>query len=104
MLAVCACSDVVYLVTIEQPHGIITVRLRVEMHDEKAALMAAFKPRPKIHVNVKKEKSFHVVRYTCFGEVSSLAYVSIRIDVSIMCLTHCFVLHINSTTMRSTLI
>ena len=42
------------------------------MHDEKAALMAAFKPRPKIHVNVKKEKSFAVVRYTCFGEVRVL--------------------------------
>lgn len=42
------------------------------MHDEKAALMAALKPRPRIHVNVKKEKSFRVVRYTCFGEVCFL--------------------------------
>jgi len=64
----CACAKP--LCYHSQPHGIITVRFRIEMHDEKAALMAAFKPRPKIHVNVKKEKTFHVVRYTCFGEVS----------------------------------
>jgi hypothetical protein len=54
-----------------QGHGVITVRFRIEMNDEKAALLEALKPRPKIHVNVKREKSFHVVRYTCFGEVSS---------------------------------
>lgn len=60
------------LLCLLQPHGIITVRMRIEMHHEKAALMAALKPRPKIHVNVQKEKSFHVVRYTCFGEVRLL--------------------------------
>ena len=49
-------------------HGQITIRLRVEMFDEKASLMTALKPRPNIHVNVKKSKSFKVVRYTCFGE------------------------------------
>jgi hypothetical protein len=42
------------------------------VHDEKAALMAALKPRPTIHVNVKKQKTFKVVRYTCFGEVRFL--------------------------------
>jgi C2 domain len=48
--------------------GCITIRLRIEYFDERAALMAALKPRPNIHVNVTKEKSFRVVRYTCFGE------------------------------------
>lgn len=48
--------------------GSITIRLRIDCSDEKAALMAALKPRPKIFVNVKKPKSFAVVRYTCFGE------------------------------------
>jgi hypothetical protein len=48
--------------------GTITMRLRIECFDEKAALLAALKPRPRIHVNVKKEKSFKVIRYTCFGE------------------------------------
>eukprot|EP00934_Nitzschia_sp_Nitz4_P008726 Nitzschia sp. Nitz4//scaffold61_size107673//28299//31553//NITZ4_004228-RA/size107673-snap-gene-0.43-mRNA-1//1//CDS//3329555689//8716//frame0 len=55
-------------VTDRTPIGSITIRLRVECHDEKQALLAALKPRPKIFVNVTKEKSFKVVRYTCFGE------------------------------------
>ncbi|KAG7365165.1 C2 domain containing protein [Nitzschia inconspicua] len=48
--------------------GSITIRLRIECFDERAALLAGLKPRPNIHVNVTKEKSFRVVRYTCFGE------------------------------------
>jgi hypothetical protein len=48
--------------------GSITIRLRIECFDERAALLAAWKPRPNIHVNVTKEKTFRVVRYTCFGE------------------------------------
>jgi len=48
--------------------GSITIRLRIECPDEKAALLAALKPRPKFFVNVTKPKSFKVVRYTCFGE------------------------------------
>jgi hypothetical protein len=48
--------------------GSVTIRVRVEYADEKAALMAGFRPRPKFHVNVNKEKSLKVVRYTCFGE------------------------------------
>ena len=55
-------------VTDRTANGSITIRLRVECYDEKAALLEAIKPRPKIHVNVRKEKSFKVVRYTCFGE------------------------------------
>jgi hypothetical protein len=49
-------------------NGSISIRLRVEYFDEKAALMAAIKPRTNIYVNVRKEKSFKVVRFTCFGE------------------------------------
>jgi hypothetical protein len=55
-------------VTDRTKNGSITIRLRVECFDEKAALLEVIKPRPKIHVNVRKEKSFKVVRYTCFGE------------------------------------
>ncbi|KAI2512698.1 Protein kinase C conserved region 2 [Fragilaria crotonensis] len=55
-------------VTDRTPTGQITIRLRVEVFDEKASLLTALKPRPNIHVNVKKMKSFKVVRYTCFGE------------------------------------
>jgi hypothetical protein len=55
-------------VTDRTPSGTITIRLRIEYNDEKEALMAALRPRPTFHVNVRKEKSFSCVRYTCFGE------------------------------------
>jgi C2 domain len=55
-------------VTDRTPTGQVTIRLRVEIFDEKVTLLTALKPRPNIHVNVKKKKSFKVVRYTCFGE------------------------------------
>jgi hypothetical protein len=55
-------------ITARTANGSITIRLRVEYGDEKEALLAAIRPRPKIHINVQKEKSFKVVRYTCFGE------------------------------------
>ena len=56
-------------VTDRTANGRITIRLRMECDDEKAALLTVLRhPRPKIHINVKKEKSFKVVRYTCFGE------------------------------------
>ena len=55
-------------ITDRTANGSITIRLRVECFDEKAALLAALKPRPSIHVNVQKEKSFKCIRYTCFGQ------------------------------------
>ena len=56
-------------VTDRTANGRITIRLRMECDDEKLALLTALRePRPNIHINVKKEKSFKVVRYTCFGE------------------------------------
>ena len=48
--------------------GSITIRVRIECPDEKAALLVALQPRPKIFVNVKQPKSFPVIRYTCYGE------------------------------------
>jgi hypothetical protein len=55
-------------VTDRTPSGCITIRLRIEYENEKEVLIAALRPRPNSHVNVRKEKSFSVVRYTCFGE------------------------------------
>jgi hypothetical protein len=55
-------------VTDRTPQGQITIRLRIELFDEKAALLTALSPRPSFHVNVNKPKSFKVVRYVCFGE------------------------------------
>ena len=48
--------------------GSITIRVRVEYVDERDALLAALRPRPTFHINVRKEKSLQVLRYTCFGE------------------------------------
>lgn len=55
-------------VTDRTPSGAITVRLRVEFVDEKQAILTALRPRPKFHINVRREKSHAVVRYACFGE------------------------------------
>ena len=55
-------------VTERKAAGSITIRLRIEWFDPRTALLAAWKPRPTMHVNVSKEKTFRVVRYTCFGE------------------------------------
>lgn len=55
-------------ITDRTANGSITIRLRVECPDEKAAILAALKPRPKIHVNCQQKKSFKVMRYTCFGQ------------------------------------
>jgi hypothetical protein len=51
-----------------RPSGSIRIRLRIEYTDERKVMLAALGPRPKFHVNVFKEKSLSVVRYTCFGE------------------------------------
>jgi hypothetical protein len=48
--------------------GSITIRLRIEYANEREALLAALRPRPTFHINVRKEKSLKVLRYTCFGE------------------------------------
>jgi len=55
-------------VTERKAAGSITVRVRLEWFNPRAALLATWKPRPNMHVNVSKERSFRVVRYTCYGE------------------------------------
>ncbi|CAJ1937033.1 unnamed protein product [Cylindrotheca closterium] len=55
-------------VTDRTANGSITLRLRMECYDEKAALMEVLAPRPRININVRMQKTFRVVRYTCFGE------------------------------------
>ena len=50
-------------------YGTITIRLRIEMKDEKEAVLAAIRnPIPNFHVNVRKEQSQDVLLYTCFGQ------------------------------------
>eukprot|EP00587_Corethron_hystrix_P002452 CAMPEP_0113307344 /NCGR_PEP_ID=MMETSP0010_2-20120614/6228_1 /TAXON_ID=216773 ORGANISM="Corethron hystrix, Strain 308" /NCGR_SAMPLE_ID=MMETSP0010_2 /ASSEMBLY_ACC=CAM_ASM_000155 /LENGTH=610 /DNA_ID=CAMNT_0000162183 /DNA_START=312 /DNA_END=2141 /DNA_ORIENTATION=- /assembly_acc=CAM_ASM_000155 len=51
--------------------GAITIRLRIEFDDLNAALTTTLHSQPKRYINVKNDKSFKVVRYTCFGEYDS---------------------------------
>lgn len=47
--------------------GKITIRLRMEVADEKKMLMASLKPAPRFHINMKKSKSLPIANFTCFG-------------------------------------
>uniref|UniRef100_A0A7S4EG04 C2 domain-containing protein n=1 Tax=Pseudo-nitzschia australis TaxID=44445 RepID=A0A7S4EG04_9STRA len=67
-------------VTERKAAGTITIRVRLEWFDPRAALLATLKPRPNMHVNVSKEKSFTVVRYTCYGEHDNME----KFDMTLM--------------------
>ena len=55
--------------TYSQSCGTIKVRLRMEIKNERAFLMASLRPPPPIYLNVEKQKSWPVMRYACRGEV-----------------------------------
>ena len=67
-------------VTERKAAGSITIRVRLEWFDPRAALLATLKPRPNMHVNVSKERSFTVVRYTCYGEHDNIE----KFDMTLM--------------------
>ena len=81
-------------VTARNAQGAITIRLRIEINDEKAALLASLRPRPIMHINVTKEKSFRVARYTCYGEVGSLAAPDSVITTSVFLSTFSLFFHL----------
>jgi Ca2+-dependent lipid-binding protein len=54
--------------------GSITIRLRLEIEDERKLLLSALEPPPKVYVNVKTRKEFRVVRYTCTGKYNMEKY------------------------------
>ena len=47
--------------------GSITLRLRIEIEDERKLLLSAIEPPPNMYVNAKTRKEFRVVRFTCTG-------------------------------------
>ncbi|KAL3921597.1 MAG: hypothetical protein SGILL_002669 [Bacillariaceae sp.] len=47
--------------------GKITIRLRMEIPDERKVALAALEPPPPVYVNVKKRRDFRVIRETCLG-------------------------------------
>jgi C2 domain len=54
--------------------GNITIRLRLDIPDERKVLLSAIEPPPAIYVNVKTRKEFRVVRYTCTGKYNMEKY------------------------------
>jgi hypothetical protein len=54
--------------------GSITVRLRLEIEDDRKLLLSNLEPPPDMYVNVKKRKDFRVVRYTCTGKYDMTKY------------------------------
>jgi hypothetical protein len=47
--------------------GIIRVRLRIEIPDERRYAVAGIEPPKACHINVEHKKEFRVVRQTCMG-------------------------------------
>jgi hypothetical protein len=47
--------------------GIVRVRLRIEIPDERSCVITAIEPPVSCHINVEKKKDFRVVRQTCLG-------------------------------------
>ena len=49
-------------------NGTITLRLRVEIADQRKLLLSNLEPPPEMFVNVKKHKDYKVVQTTCTGK------------------------------------
>lgn len=54
--------------------GSITVRMRIEIEDERKLLLACLEPPPDVYVNVKTRKEFRVARWTCSGKYDMEQY------------------------------
>ena len=54
--------------------GSITIRLRLEIEDERRLLLSAIEPPPTMFVNTKTRKEFRVVRFTCTGKYNMEKY------------------------------
>ena len=54
--------------------GKVTIRLRLEIPDERKLVLCALSPPEPVYVNVKKKKDFMVVRQTCLGKTDTDKY------------------------------
>jgi hypothetical protein len=54
--------------------GTITIRLRLEIEDERKLLLSALEPPPQMYVNVKTKKDFQVARTTVYGKFDMQKY------------------------------
>jgi hypothetical protein len=54
--------------------GTITIRLRLDIDDERQLLLSSLDPPSPMYVNSKRKKDFRVVRYTCTGKYNTESY------------------------------
>jgi hypothetical protein len=54
--------------------GKITIRLRIEIPDERKLVIASLEPPPPVYVNVQKKVDFAVIRQTCLGKIDEDKY------------------------------
>ena len=54
--------------------GSVTVRLRLEIDDDRQLLLSSLEPPPRLRVNTKTRKENHVVRCTCGGKTDMNKY------------------------------
>ena len=59
--------------------GKIRIRLRMQLFDERAALLAALRPCPPIYISARKKKSLHVARFTASGEYDNPESFSLKV-------------------------
>ncbi len=55
-------------------YGTITIRLRLELADEKTLVLSNVKPPQSVYVNVQTKKEFHVLRQTVEGSIDMKEY------------------------------
>jgi hypothetical protein len=56
------------MITERKRMGSITIRLRLEIEDERDVLLSNLEPPPQFYVNVPTRRDFRVVHYTCTGK------------------------------------
>lgn len=54
--------------------GSISIRLRLELFDERKVLLSNLEPPPHLFVNTKSRRDFRVLRYTCVGKFDTEKY------------------------------
>jgi C2 domain len=54
--------------------GKITLRLRIELPDERKPVLASLEPPEPVYVNVMNKRDFNVIRQTCLGKYDEEAY------------------------------
>ena len=71
-------------ITERKSMGCVTVRVRVEIDDERAVLLSNLEPPPAFYVNARTRKDFRVINYTCTGKYGKLFSKAFLFGVSFL--------------------